>query len=65
VRCGLCLGRWVAHDLRLRTYHHLQRLSFAYYETSALLSTITTDIQAIQGFASSSTLDILIDILTG
>jgi len=51
--------------LRLRTYHHLQRLSFAYYETSALLSTITTDIQAIQGFASSSTLDILIDILTG
>ena len=61
------LGQWVAHDLRLRTYHHLQRLSLGYYDThqtSALLSTITTDIQTIQGFASSSTLDILIDILT-
>jgi ABC-type multidrug transport system fused ATPase/permease subunit len=61
------LGQWVAHDLRLRTYHHLQRLSLGYYnthQTSALLSTITTDIQTIQGFASSSTLDILIDILT-
>src|SRR3984957_4168661 len=61
------LGQWVAHDLRLRTYHHLKRLSLGYYDThqtSALLSTITPDIQTIQGFASSSTLDILIDILT-
>src|SRR5271156_2421110 len=61
------LGQWVAHDLRLRTYDHLQRLSLGYYDThqtSALLSTITTDIQTIQGFASSSTLDILIDTLT-
>jgi ABC-type multidrug transport system fused ATPase/permease subunit len=61
------LGQWVAHDLRLRTYHHLQRLSLGYFDThqtSALLSTITTDIQTIQGFASSSTLDILVDILT-
>src|SRR5271156_779328 len=49
------LGQWVAHDLRLRTYDHLQRLSLTYYDThqtSALLSTITTDIQTIQGFAS-------------
>ncbi len=61
------LGQWVAHDLRMRTYHHLQRLSLGYYDThqtGALLSTITTDIQTIQGFASSSTLDILVDILT-
>jgi ABC-type multidrug transport system fused ATPase/permease subunit len=61
------LGQWVAHDLRLRTYHHLQRLSLGYYDThqtGALLSTITTDIQTIQGFASSSTLNILIDLLT-
>jgi ABC-type multidrug transport system fused ATPase/permease subunit len=61
------VGQWVAHDLRMRTYHHLQRLSLGYYDThqtGPLMSTITTDIQTIQGFASSSTLDILIDLLT-
>ena len=61
------VGQWVAHDLRMRTYQHLQRLSLGYYnthQTGTLLSTITTDIQTIQGFASSSTLDILIDMLT-
>ncbi len=61
------VGQWVAHDLRMRTYHHLQRLSLGYYnthQTGALLSTITTDIQTIQGFASSSSLDILVDLLT-
>jgi ABC-type multidrug transport system fused ATPase/permease subunit len=61
------VGQWVAHDLRMRTYHHLQRLSLGYYDThqtGTLLSTITTDIETIQDFASSSTLDILIDLLT-
>jgi ABC-type multidrug transport system fused ATPase/permease subunit len=60
-------GQYVAHDLRVRTFHHLQRLSMGYYDThqtGTLLSTITTDIQTIQGFASSSTLDILVDMLT-
>src|SRR5580704_14592732 len=27
------VGQWVAHDLRMRTYHHLQRLSLAYYDS--------------------------------
>jgi ABC-type multidrug transport system fused ATPase/permease subunit len=61
------VGQWVAHDLRMRTYHHLQRLSLGYYsthETGTILSTLTTDIQTIQGFASSSTLGILVDMLT-
>ena len=61
------VGQWVAHDLRMRAYDHLQRLSLGFYNThatGAILSTITTDIQTIQGFASSSTLDILIDLLT-
>ncbi|MGA3210212.1 MAG: ABC transporter ATP-binding protein [Terriglobales bacterium] len=61
------LGQWVAYDLRMKTYHHLQRLSLGYYnthQTGTLLSTITTDIQTIQSFASASTLNILIDILT-
>ena len=57
----------VAHDLRMRTYHHLQRLSLAYYDkhqVSASLSTLTTDIETIQDFASSGTLSILIDLLS-
>ena len=61
------VGQWVANDLRMRTYHHLQRLSLGYYDshqTGTMLSTMTTDIQTIQGFASSSTLNILIDLLT-
>ncbi len=61
------VGQYVANDLRLRTFHHLQRLSLGYYnthQTGTLLSTITTDIQTIQNFASSSTLNILVDMLT-
>jgi ABC-type multidrug transport system fused ATPase/permease subunit len=60
-------GQWVAHDLRMRMYNHLQRLSLGYYnthQTGPIISTLTTDIQTIQGFASSSTLDILVDMLT-
>jgi ABC-type multidrug transport system fused ATPase/permease subunit len=61
------VGQWVAHDLRMKMYEHLQRLSLGYYNTHAtgtILSTITADIQTIEGFASSSTLNILVDLLT-
>jgi ABC-type multidrug transport system fused ATPase/permease subunit len=61
------VGQWVANDLRLRTYHHLQQLSLSYYdshETGTLLSTITSDVQTIQGFASSSTLGMVVDLFT-
>ena len=61
------VGQWVAHDLRMKMYNHLQRLSLGYYnthQTGPILSTITSDISTIQGFASSSTLDILVDMLT-
>jgi ABC-type multidrug transport system fused ATPase/permease subunit len=61
------VGQWVAHDLRIRTYHHLQRLSLQYYDNhqvGTLLSTITTDIGTIQNFASSGTLGILVDLFT-
>jgi subfamily B ATP-binding cassette protein MsbA len=56
----------VAHDLRMRTYHHLQRLSLAYYDkhrVGASLSTLTSDINTIQDFASSGTLGIVVDLL--
>lgn len=61
------VGQWVANDLRMRTYHHLQQLSLRYYnehDTGTLLSTITADVQTIQAFASSSTLGILVDVFT-
>jgi ABC-type multidrug transport system fused ATPase/permease subunit len=61
------VGQWVANDLRMRTYHHLQQLSLGYYsqhQTGALLSTITADVQTIQSFASGSTLAIAVDMLT-
>jgi ABC-type multidrug transport system fused ATPase/permease subunit len=61
------VGQWVANDLRLRTYHHLQRLSLTYYDShqiGPILSTITDDVETIQDFASENLLDIVIDILT-
>ncbi len=57
----------VAHDLRMRTYHHLQRLSLSYYDkhqVSTSLSTLTTDIETVQDFASSGILAMLIDVLS-
>ncbi|WP_458317814.1 ABC transporter ATP-binding protein [Mycolicibacterium brisbanense] len=62
-RMSQCIG----NDLRVRLYHHLQELSLAYYDTNrvgTILSTITTDVQTIQSFASTSTLNILTDALT-
>ncbi len=61
------VGQWIANDLRMRTYQHLQRLSFSFYDThktAVLLSTITADVETIQGFASSATLGILVDLFT-
>jgi ABC-type multidrug transport system fused ATPase/permease subunit len=61
------VGQFVANDLRMRVYNHLERLSLAYYDThqtGTLLSTITDDVMTIEDFASSATLTILIDLLT-
>lgn len=61
------IGQWIAHDLRRSVYAHLQRLSMSYYDrqqVGPLISTITEDINAVQEFASTSLLDIVIDSLT-
>ncbi len=61
------IGQWIAHDLRQSVYAHLQRLSLSYYERmelGPLVSTITDDINAVQDFASTSLLDLVIDTLT-
>jgi ABC-type multidrug transport system fused ATPase/permease subunit len=51
------VGQWVANDLRLRMFDHLP-------QTGTLLSTITSDVATVQDFASSNTLNLLVDILT-
>ncbi len=61
------VGQWVANDLRIRIYGHLHRLSLAFYDrtqTGTLLSTITNDVSTVQGFASASTLGIVVDLMT-
>jgi subfamily B ATP-binding cassette protein MsbA len=61
------VGQWVANDLRVRVYDHLEHLPLAYYDThqtGTLLSTITDDISTIKDFASSTTLGIVVDLLT-
>ena len=61
------VGQWVANDLRMRVYDHLERLSFNYYDThqtGLLLSTMTDDVSTVQDFVSSSTLSILVDLMT-
>ena len=61
------LGQSIGNDLRVRLYHHLQELSLAYYDKNrvgTILSTLTTDVQTIQSFLSTSTLNIATDALT-
>jgi ABC-type multidrug transport system fused ATPase/permease subunit len=61
------IGLWVGNDLRIRMYHHLQRLSLRYYHThqvGAILSTITGDVGTIQNFVSVIMLMMLKDVLT-
>ena len=48
--------QWVMHDLRLRLYAHVQRLSLAYHDhkqTGDLISRVTSDIDAVQSFIAS------------
>ena len=61
------LGQRVANDLRVRTFHRLQLFSLGFFDQNrvgTLLSTIMTDVQTIQNFASSSTLNIVTDTIT-
>jgi ABC-type multidrug transport system fused ATPase/permease subunit len=61
------VGQSIGNDLRVRLYHHLQELSLAFYDSNrvgTILSTLTTDVQTIQSFASTSVLNIFTDALT-
>jgi ATP-binding cassette, subfamily B, bacterial len=44
------VGQWVTHDLRLRLYSHIQRLSLDYHDhkqTSDLVSRVTSDMKGV------------------
>jgi subfamily B ATP-binding cassette protein MsbA len=61
------LGQWIMHDLRRKLYSRIQRLSLGFHsqkKTGDLMSRLTSDIDAIQGFITSGVLGVLINGLT-
>jgi subfamily B ATP-binding cassette protein MsbA len=61
------VAQHVAHDLRHTLYHHVQRLSLAFYEqrqTGDMVVRLTSDIDAAQNFISSVLIDMILDVLT-
>ncbi len=61
------VGQWVTHDLRSTLYNHIQRLSLSYHDksqTGDLISRVTSDIDTIQGFITSTLTDVILDALT-
>jgi ATP-binding cassette subfamily B protein len=61
------VGQSVMHDLRLRVYAHIQRLSLAYHDekqTGDLIGCLTSDIDAIQSFVATGLLGALVSTFT-
>lgn len=61
------VSQWVTYDLRRTIYSHVQKLSLDYHDqkrTGDLISRITDDIDAIQGFVNSGLLASLVNIVT-
>jgi subfamily B ATP-binding cassette protein MsbA len=61
------VSQWVAHDLRLTLYNHIQRLSLTEYDetrTGDMISRVTSDIEAIQDFIDSALLGMLVSAFT-
>lgn len=61
------VSQWVAHDLRLTLYHHIQRLSLADHSeanSGDLISRVIDDIGSVQDFINSALLGIFVNVLT-
>ena len=61
------VAQWVTHDLRSTLYSHIQKLSLAFHDekrTGDLISRVTSDIDSIQSFITSSLLWTLINAIT-
>jgi ABC-type multidrug transport system fused ATPase/permease subunit len=57
----------IQRDLRRDLYHHLHRLSLAYYDrqqTGALVSTLTNDVEAVGEFVATTLLGSLVNVLS-
>ena len=61
------IGQWIANDLRIRIYEHLHALSLRFFDTA---KTGSADVHhhdgrsTVQGFTSSATLGIVVDLMT-
>ena len=61
------VGQWVMHDLRRMLYSHIQRLSLSFHDerqSGDLITSVTSDIDAIQSFITSGLLGALVNVLT-
>src|SRR5262249_10837032 len=61
------IGKRVGYDLRHALYHHVQRLSLAFYDTRQtgdLLVRLTADINAVEHFITGAVLGIVLDVVT-
>src|ERR1041385_8010671 len=61
------VGQRILHELRRTFYWHVQRLSMSYHDnkrTGDVISTVTTDIDAVQSAMTSGVLDALYYSLT-
>ena len=61
------VGQWISHNLRTTLYDQVQRLSLTYHDNSRtgdLVSRVTSDIDTIQSFITSTLLNALIDVAT-
>lgn len=61
------IGKRVGYDLRHLLYHHVQRMSLAFYEhrqTGDMVVRLTGDINAAEDFITSAVLGIVLDVVT-
>ena len=61
------IGKRVGYDLRHALYHHVQRLSLAFYDTRQtgdLLVRLTADIDAIEDFITNAVFGIVVNVVT-
>ncbi|WP_260982229.1 ABC transporter ATP-binding protein [Paenibacillus sp. 32O-W] len=61
------VGQNVIFDLRKQLYHHLQRLSFGYYDkaqTGQIMSRMTGDIEAVKNFVGFGAMQIVTGAIT-
>jgi len=66
-RIGAWLGYWVVHDIRMELYEHLTSLTVRYFDqkqTGAVMSRITQDTRAMQGFLIDGVQNLGVNLLT-